>query len=295
MILGCANQAGEDNRNLARMAGLLAGLPDSSGGVTLNRLCGSGLDAVAMAARAIRGGEVRADHRRRLGKHEPRAVRHGQGDQRLRPQRRDVRHDHRLALRQSEDEGGLRRRHHAEHRRERRAGVPGQPRRPGCVRAAQPGEGRRGAGERPARRGDRRRSRSRSARASRSSSTATSIRAQTTLEALAKLKPIVRPDGTVTAGNASGVNDGAAALIIASEEAAKRNGLTPRARVLGAAVAGVPPRIMGIGPAPATRKADEAPRPQDRRLRRDRTERSLRRAGPRRAAPARRSPTTHHA
>jgi acetyl-CoA acetyltransferase family protein len=77
---------------------------------------------------------------------------------------------------------------------------------------------------------------------------------QTTLEALGKLKPIVRPDGTVTAGNASGVNDGAAAIIVASAEAAKRNGLTPRARVLGAAVAGVPPRIMGIGPAPATEK-----------------------------------------
>jgi acetyl-CoA acetyltransferase family protein len=77
---------------------------------------------------------------------------------------------------------------------------------------------------------------------------------QTTIEALAKLKPIVRPDGTVTAGNASGVNDGAAAIIVASEEVAKRNGLTPRARVLGAAVAGVPPRIMGIGPAPASEK-----------------------------------------
>jgi len=77
---------------------------------------------------------------------------------------------------------------------------------------------------------------------------------QTTMEALAKLKPIVRADGTVTAGNASGVNDGAAAIIIASEEAAKRNGLTPKARVLGAAVAGVPPRIMGIGPAPASEK-----------------------------------------
>jgi acetyl-CoA acetyltransferase family protein len=77
---------------------------------------------------------------------------------------------------------------------------------------------------------------------------------QTSVEALAKLKPIVRPDGTVTAGNASGVNDGAAAMIVASEEAAKRNGLTPRARVVGAAVAGVPPRIMGIGPAPASQK-----------------------------------------
>ena len=80
MILGCANQAGEDNRNLARMAGLLAGLPDSSGGVTLNRLCGSGLDAVAMAARAIRGGESDLIIAGGSRKHEPRAVRHGQGD-----------------------------------------------------------------------------------------------------------------------------------------------------------------------------------------------------------------------
>ena len=83
----------------------------------------------------------------------------------------------------------------------------------------------------------------------------------TSLDALAKLKPIVRKDGTVTAGNASGVNDGAAALIIASEEAAKRHGLTPRARILGAAVAGVPPRIMGIGPAPASRETARAARP----------------------------------
>jgi acetyl-CoA acetyltransferase len=90
VILGCANQAGEDNRNLARMAGLLAGLPDKSGGVTLNRLCGSGMDAVAMAARVVRGREGRPNDRRRLGEHEPRAVRDGQGDQRLRPQCRDV-------------------------------------------------------------------------------------------------------------------------------------------------------------------------------------------------------------
>src|SRR6187431_1990237 len=90
VILGCANQAGEDNRNLARMAALLAGLPDKSGGVTINRLCGSGLDAVAMAARVIRGSE-------------PGAVRHGQGGERVRPQRRDLRHDDRLALRQPED------------------------------------------------------------------------------------------------------------------------------------------------------------------------------------------------
>ena len=138
--------------------------------------------------------------------------------------------------------------------RECRAGVPGQPRRPGRLRGAQPGQGGGGAGERPLRRRDRRRSRSRSARAIRSSSTATSIRARPASRRWRSCSPIVRPDGTVTAGNASGVNDGAAALIVATEEAAKRNGLTPRARFLGAAVAGVPPRIMGIGPAPAREK-----------------------------------------
>ena len=118
VILGCANQAGEDNRNLARMAGLLAGLPDTSGGVTLNRLCGSGMDAVAMAARVIRGSRGGSADRRRLGEHEPRALRHGQGDQRLRPQRRDVRHHDRLALRQPEDARRLWRRHDAVDRRE---------------------------------------------------------------------------------------------------------------------------------------------------------------------------------
>ena len=235
------------------MAGLLAGLPDSSGGVTLNRLCGSGLDAVAMAARTIRGGEadlIIAGGSESMSR-APFVM--AKATKRVRPQCRDVRHHHRLALRQSEDEGGLRRRHDAEHRRECRRGVPDQPRGPGRLRAAEPGKaaaaqanGRLAAEivavEIPQRKGD-------------------PIVVDkdehpraTSMEALAKLKPIVRPDGTVTAGNASGVNDGAAALIIASEEAAKRNGLTPKARMLGAAVAGVPPRIMGIGPAPATEK-----------------------------------------
>ena len=155
VILGCANQAGEDNRNLARMAGLLAGLPDSSGGVTVNRLCGSGLDAVAMAARGDprRGGG--SDHRGRQREHEPRAVRRGQGDNRLRPKCRDVRHHHRMALRQSEDENRLRRRHDAEYWRECRTGIPHQPRGPGRLRAEEPGARRRGPGERPLRRGDR--------------------------------------------------------------------------------------------------------------------------------------------
>ena len=146
--------------------------------------------------------------------------------------------------------------------RECRAGLPDQPRGPGRFRRPQPGQGgarrRRTAGFAaeivpvaiPQRKGD-------PVVVDRDEHPR-----ETSVEALAKLKPIVRPDGTVTAGNASGVNDGAAALIVATEEAAKRNGLTPRARFLGAAVAGVPPRIMGIGPAPATRETAEAPRPQ---------------------------------
>ena len=254
VILGCANQAGEDNRNLARMAGLLAGLPDSSGGVTLNRLCGSGLDAVAMAARAIRGGDADLIIAGGSRKHEPRAVRHAQGAKRLRPHCGDLRHHHRLALRQSEDARCLRRRHHAEHGGECRRRVQCQPRGPGRLRAAQPGKDRRRAGQRPPRRGDRRgRDPAAQGRSAAWSSKDEHPRL-TGLDKLAALKPIVRKDGTVTAGNASGVNDGAAALIIACEEAAKRNGLTPRARVLGGAVAGVPPRIMGIGPAPASQK-----------------------------------------
>ena len=155
VILGCANQAGEDNRNLARMAGLLAGLPDSSGGVTLNRLCGSGLDAVAMAARAIRGGEADliiaggSESMSRAPFVMPKAA------VGVRPQRRDLRHHHRLALRQSEDARRLWRRHHAEHGRECRRRVQDQPRGPGRLRPAQPGAHRGRAGQRPARRRDR--------------------------------------------------------------------------------------------------------------------------------------------
>ncbi len=240
-----------------------------------------------MAARAIRGGEADLIIAGGSRKHEPRAVRHGQGDQRVRPQRRDVRHHHRLALRQSEDEGGLWRRHHAKHRREcrcRSSRSAARTRTPSrCAARRRPPRRRRTAGSRP-----------------RSSPVEIPQRKgdpivvdkdehprATTLEALAKLKPIVRPDGTVTAGNASGVNDGAAAIIIASKKRRSATASTPRARVLGAAVAGVPPRIMGIGPAPASRETDEAPRPQDRRLRRHRTERGVRRAGARGASPAR--------
>ena len=253
VILGCANQAGEDNRNLARMAGLLAGLPDSSGGVTLNRLCGSGLDAVAMAARAIRGGEsdiiiaggsesmsrapfVMAKATSAFDRNaemydttigwrfvNPK-MKAAYGDDTMPSTGENVAQDFQIS-REDQDRFALR-------SQEKAATAQAN----GRLAAEIVGV------EIPQRKGDPTIvDRDEHPRA-------------TTLEALGKLRPIVRSDGTVTAGNASGVNDGAAALIIASEEAAKRNGLTPRARILGAAVSGVPPRIMGIGPAPASEK-----------------------------------------
>jgi len=253
VILGCANQAGEDNRNLARMAGLLAGLPDSSGGVTLNRLCGSGLDAVAMAARAIRGGDADliiaggSESMSRAPFVMPKAtqpfdrnaeiydttigwrfvnpkMRDAYGDDTMPSTAENVADEYKVS-REDQDAFAMRSQEKA---------------------AAAQANGRFAAEivgvEIPQRKGD-----------------PVMVEADehprlTSLDKLASLTPIVRKGGTVTAGNASGVNDGAAAMIIASEEAARRNGLTPRARVLGAAVAGVPPRIMGIGPAPASTK-----------------------------------------
>jgi len=253
VILGCANQAGEDNRNLARMAGLLAGLPDSSGGVTLNRLCGSGLDAVAMASRAIRGGEsemiiaggsesmsrapfVMAKATSAFDRNaemydttigwrfvNPK-MKAAYGDDTMPGTGENVAQEFQVS-REDQDAFALR-------SQEKASNAQANGRLAAEVVAV----------EIPQRKGDP------------VVVDKDEHPRQTTLEALAKLKPIVRPDGTVTAGNASGVNDGAAAIIIASEEAAARNGLTPRARVLGAAVAGVPPRIMGIGPAPASEK-----------------------------------------
>jgi len=253
VILGCANQAGEDNRNLARMAGLLAGLPDSSGGVTLNRLCGSGLDAVAMAARSIRGGEADliiaggSESMSRAPFVMPKAaqafdrraeiydttmgwrfvnpkMREAYGDDTMPSTAENVADEFTIS-REDQDAFALR-------SQERTAAAQANGRLAAEIVAV----------EIPTRKGEPLVvNRDEHPRA-------------TSFEALAKLKPIVRKDGTVTAGSSSGINDGAAALIIASEEAAKRNGLTPRARILGAAVAGVPPRIMGIGPAPASEK-----------------------------------------
>ncbi len=253
VILGCANQAGEDNRNLARMAGLLAGLPDSSGGVTLNRLCGSGLDAVAMAARAIRGGEselivaggsesmsrapfVMAKATSAFDRNaemydttigwrfvNPK-MKEAYGDDTMPSTGENVAQDFQVS-REDQDAFALR-------SQEKAAKAQANGRLAAEIVAVEIAQ-RKGdpvvveKDEHPR---------------------------ATSIEALAKLKPIVRADGTVTAGNSSGVNDGAAAIVIASEDAARRHGLTPRARILGAAVAGVPPRIMGIGPAPATEK-----------------------------------------
>ncbi len=253
IILGCANQAGEDNRNVARMAGLLAGLPDSSGGVTLNRLCGSGLDAVAMAARAIRGGESDliiaggSESMSRAPFVMPKAesafdrraeiydttigwrfvnpkMKDAYGDDTMPSTAENVAQEFQVT-RQDQDAFAMRSQQRT---------------------AAAQASGRLSAEIVPVKIAQRKGDplvvdKDEHPRLS-------------SLDKLAALKPIVHKDGSVTAGNASGVNDGAAAIIIASEEAAERNGLTPRARVLGGAVAGVPPRIMGIGPAPASQK-----------------------------------------
>jgi 3-oxoadipyl-CoA thiolase len=253
IILGCANQAGEDNRNLARMAGLLAGLPHKSGGVTLNRLCGSGMDAVTMAARVIRGSEAEmvlaggSESMSRapfvMAKATSAFDRNAEmydttiGWRFVNPKMKDAYGDDTMpstaenvaeawqVSREDQDAFAVRSQDKAaaaqDNGRFAAEIVPVSiPQRKGDPLVVDRDEHPR----------------------------------KTSVEALAKLKPIVRKDGTVTAGNASGVNDGAAAMIVASEEAAKRNGLTPRARIIGGAVAGVEPRIMGIGPAPASQK-----------------------------------------
>jgi len=256
VVLGCANQAGEDNRNVARMAALLSGLPDSVPGVTMNRLCASGLDAVGAAARAIKAGEIDiaigggVESMTRaplvMGKAETAFARQA-----------DI-YDTTIGWR------------FINPLMKAQYGVDSMPE-----------TGENVAEEFQVSRADQdafaRRSQERAGRAQADGTFAAQIvavsvkgkketvsverdehpRPDTTLEALAKLKPLVRPGGTVTAGNASGVNDGAAALLLASRAAADKHGLTPIARILGIASAGVPPRIMGIGPVPATRKLME--------------------------------------
>ena len=283
VILGCANQAGEDNRNVARMSALLAGLPVEVPGATLNRLCGSGLDAVAGAARMIRTGEadvVMAGGVESMSR-APYVV-----SKSATPFARDVQmFDTTIGWRfvnalikqnygiDSMPETG------ENVAREFRVSREDQDR--FALRSQQRALAAQAAGflareivavPVPAKRGE-------TALVS-----ADEHPRETSLEALAKLPTPFRAGGTVTAGNSSGINDGACALLVAGREAAKRHGLTPRARILGTAVAGVPPRIMGMGPVAATRKLLARLGMRARRHRSHRAQRSVCRAGARRAA-----------
>ncbi len=256
VLYGCANQAGEDNRNVARMAALLAGLPQDVPGATLNRLCGSGLDAVGTAARAIKAGEAQlmiaggvesmsrapfvmpkadtafsrtnAVYDTTIGwRFINRLMKERYGVDSMPETAENVATDFKIE-REAQDRMALRSQLNAV--KAQKAGhlaaeiVPVTiPQKKGDAIVVSQDEHPR----------------------------------ETSLEALARLKGVVRPDGTVTAGNASGVNDGSCALIVASEAAAAKHGLVPRARVVGMATAGLAPRIMGFGPAPATRKVLE--------------------------------------
>jgi acetyl-CoA acyltransferase len=253
VIYGCANQAGEDNRNVARMAALLAGLPISASGATVNRLCGSGMQAIGDLYRAIKCDEARigiaggVESMSRAPFVMPKAesafsrtnavydttigwrfvnpkMKAKHGTDAMPETAENVAEDFRVS-RADQDAFALRSQQRA--LAAQASGALAEEIVPVQV---------------PAKKGE-------SVTVSRDEHPR-----ETTLEALAKLKPIVKENGTVTAGNASGVNDGSCALLLASEAAAKTYGLTPRAKILGMAAAGVAPRIMGIGPAPASRK-----------------------------------------
>jgi len=254
VIYGCANQAGEDNRNVARMSALLAGLPDTVPGTTMNRLCGSGMDAIITGARAIAAGEAElivaggVESMSRAPFVMPKAeaafsranavydttigwrfvnplMERQYGIDSMPETAENVAEDFKIS-REDQDAFALR-----SQQRAARAQADGRfaeeivpvtiPKRRGDPVIIDQDE---------------------------------HIRGETTAEALAKLRAPFRDGGSVTAGNASGVNDGSAATLVASEQAVEKYGLTPIARVMGGATAGVPPRVMGIGPAPATRK-----------------------------------------
>jgi 3-oxoadipyl-CoA thiolase len=254
VVYGCANQAGEDNRNVSRMALLLAGLPKEVSGTTVNRLCGSSMDAVATASRAIKSGEAdlviaggvesmsrapfviaKADSAfSRSLKLEDTTIgwrfvnplmkaKYGADSM---PETGEIVAEEFHVSRQDQDLFALR----------------SQQRAADAIRSCRLSQEIVPVSI-PQKKGD-----------PALFSEDEHPRPDTTLEALSKLKPVVKPNGTITAGNASGVNDGACALLLASEAAVKRHGLTPKARVVAAATAGVAPRIMGMGPAPATRK-----------------------------------------
>ena len=253
VIFGCANQAGEDNRNVAHMASLLAGLPLEVPGATINRLCGSGLDAVGTAARAIRAGEAglmiaggvesmsrapfvmpKADaafsrsnsvYDTTIGwRFVNRLMKEKYGVDAMPETAENVAADYKIS-REAQDQMALASQLKAV--AAQKSGYFDAEITPVTIAQRKGDPLVVSKDEHPR---------------------------ETSLEALAKLKGVVRPDGTVTAGNASGINDGACALLMASEASAAKYGLTPKARVVGMATAGVPPRIMGIGPAPATQK-----------------------------------------
>ena len=253
VIFGCANQAGEDNRNVAHMSSLLAGLPVELPGATINRLCGSGMDAVGTAARAIKSGEAElmiaggVESMSRAPFVMPKAE--------SAFSRSNAVYDTTIGWRFVNK---LMKEMH---------GVDSMPET--AENVATDFKIERAAQDRMALASQLKAVAAQKAGFFDAEITPVTIAQkkgdaivvskdehprETSLESLAKLKGVVRPDGTVTAGNASGVNDGACALLLAGERALSRHGLTPRARVVGMATAGVPPRIMGIGPAPATRK-----------------------------------------
>ena len=253
VVYGCANQAGEDNRNVARMSALLAGLPVSTPGSTVNRLCGSGLDALGTAARAIRSGEAElmiaggVESMSRAPFVMPKATSAFSRANSVEDTTIGWRFVNKLMKAQygvdsmPETAENVAAEFNISRADQDRMALASQTK---ALAAQQAGvfDAEIVPVHVPQKKGDALVvNRDEHPRA-------------TTLEALAKLKGVVRPEGSVTAGNASGVNDGAAALLLASEAAAARHGLTPRARVVGMATAGVPPRIMGMGPAPATRK-----------------------------------------
>ena len=253
VFYGCANQAGEDNRNVARMASLLAGLPVGVPGATINRLCGSGLDAVGSAARAIRSGEAQlmiaggvesmsrapfvmpkaesafsranAVYDTTIGwRFVNRLMKEMHGVDSMPETAENVANDFGIE-REAQDRMALASQLKAV--AAQKAGWFDSEITPVTIAQKKGDAVIVSKDEHPR---------------------------ETSLESLARLKGVVRPDGSVTAGNASGVNDGSCALLLASEAAAARHGLTPRARVVGMATAGVAPRIMGIGPAPATQR-----------------------------------------
>ena len=253
VLYGCANQAGEDNRNVARMALLLAGLPQGIPGATINRLCGSGLDALGTAARAIKAGEAGlmiaggVESMSRAPFVMPKAesafsrsnavydttigwrfinklMKEKYGVDSMPETAENVATDYKIE-REAQDRMALASQQKAV--AAQKSGFFDGEITPVTIVQKKGDPIIVSKDEHPR---------------------------DTSLEALAKLKGVVRPDGTVTAGNASGVNDGSCAILVASEAALKTHNLTPRARVVGMATAGVPPRIMGIGPAPATKK-----------------------------------------